>query len=155
MKEGKRSYKFVIFLAIIAVVAGIFIVGTILFTNSRDNSYKIVNLMNTATETPTDFKYSSLNLYNNGTFDVELIYYNSNLKIKEKRFVGIGTYKKGKDIENKDAYLFTFLDAYTFPGGTETKRLDYIEATEPYKYRILSNDRIRFEWQGNFYTFGR
>ena len=159
MEGEKRSYKFVIFLALIAAVAGAVIIGSILFSSNNNSTYRVTGLISIPGEptedgiTKKNFKDSGFNLYKNGTFDVEIIYYDNASKTNITHFVGIGTYTKGKNTQGKDAYLCTFLDAYSISGGILKQDLGYMNTTEAYE--ILKNDKFRFELDGKFYTFGR
>ena len=133
--QSSRKRKVIIFLAVTAVVMGVIIIGSILLLGKPDNSYRVVGLISLPTlqEKPSDFKNSELNIYENGTFDVQIIYKN------DVHFVGLGTFTK-----KSNSYVFFYIDS-TRPG--------YINAE--HEYQILKNDRIRFELDGKYYTFGK
>ena len=146
MDEGRRSSKrkIIILLAAVAVALGVIIIISVLFLTSRDNSYRVTALISLPglTEKPSDFKNSYINIYENGTFDVEIIYHDT------KHFVGIGTYEK-KD----KSYVFLYLDVYTPVGGELVQNLGLINTT--HEYEIVDKSKIRFELQGKFYIFSR
>ena len=126
-----RKRKALIFLCIIAVVACAVIVGSILLLGKKDDCYRIVTLPSGSV---SDYADSKLNLYENGTFSVAIIYKN------EKHFTGIGTYTK----EN-NSYRFVYYDA-TISG--------YVNSFG-FTYQIRDN-KITFVLQdGRTYIFGK
>ena len=124
-----RKFWLVLVIGVIAIAA---IIGSVLLTANRDNTYRIKRLPDYVTEKPSDFSRSSLNIYKNGTFDIEIIYENTT------HFIGHGTYTK-----TKDAYICNYLEVYTNAGSYKND------------LEIVKNKRIRFVLNGISYIFGR
>jgi hypothetical protein len=149
-EKKPNSRKVVLVFVIVAIVVGVVIVGSILLSNSGNNNesgYRIVALPNFVTESPSDFAQSRLNLYTNGTFDVEIIFFNQSDQRAIKRFMGMGTYTR-----DGNRYVFTYTDAHTLSGGILEHDAEFIKETQEY---TIEGSRILFRLHGRTYTFGR
>ena len=121
--------KKLIILVIVALIACAVVIVSVLFLGKREDTYRIVALPNLPGLSVADYKDSALNLYDNGSFDVQIVYQNNN------QFAGVGTYKK-----QGSTYEFTYLDSS--------------DGTLFGVYQI-QNNKIIFVWASKTYTFGK
>lgn len=149
MTRNQKRIVSILLIIILLIIIGAAVY--LLFLRDTDSSLHVRRL---GGEELTDhkvsqFSKSSLDIYPYGAFEIQLI-----RKIGKDEptivFVGIGTYTK-----TKAEYIFTYVDCYYVIGTELEQRESFIGEPNAKHYKIEKNGRLRFDFQGILYYFGR
>lgn len=146
-----RQKKLIVALLIVIVVVAIAIGTYLIFFRKVDTALRVKRLggEEIVDHKVSQFSKSSLHIYPYGAFELELL---RTIGKEESTiiFVGTGTYTK-----TKKEYIFTYTDCYNIIGTEFEQRENFMGELNTKTYKIEKNGRIRFDFQGILYYFGR
>ena len=144
MSTGTRRLLAIVL--IIIIIIGVSVAAYFLFFRKTDPTMRVRRLggEEIVDHRVADYRDSSLRIYPNGAFEIELI---QTISDDEKiiLFVGIGTYTK-----TGNAYTFTYIDSFSRNSAGELVRKQNYTPEDPYP--IISG-RVQFDFQGVLFYF--
>jgi len=163
MAESKPNRRrLIIYLLFITIVVVAIVLIAIFFFGNGDDKYRVVSISNLdpSTHSVNDFRNSKLNIYDNGTFAVTIVFTNRTTGENEIRFTGIGTQERTSRGGN-NYFVFNYIEAQTpNASGGMVSTFAYTNPSYPnndgFFYRITSNNRIQFSLlDGSTFYFSR
>jgi hypothetical protein len=121
MTQKKKRFLMVAILLLLVVVIGLLIYFFVI-ADRGDGGMRVASVSTSQSANVADYSQSRLFIYDNGTFDVEIVFKG------DAQFSGIGTYVRTKNAAGRDIYLVTYLHYWTQNGAT-------IETTTSFEIR--------------------